>query len=117
MHDMHTRGLDIEATSTTSCGKSFFTTLCYSVETKFDVQSLRLHIVHSFCNALIGGNHNAFRCLHQHLTLDVIQSVRVVGNWKTYLINMSMPYENGNIEGSPFCLQCVSMLFQVNIQV
>jgi hypothetical protein len=99
MHDMHTHGLDIETTSTTSCCESMFNTLCYLVAIEFDVQSLRLYIFLSILNALIGGNHNAFHCLHQYLAHNVIQSVPVVGNWKAYLINMSKPYQKGNIEG------------------
>jgi hypothetical protein len=30
---------------------------------------------------------------------------------------MSMPYEKGNIDGGPFCLQWVVIIFQVNIHV
>jgi hypothetical protein len=37
MQDMHSCGLDIATTSTTSCGESLFTALCYLVMTKFDV--------------------------------------------------------------------------------
>jgi hypothetical protein len=65
--------------------------------TEFDVQNLRLYIVLSFCNVLIGGNHNTFHYLHQYSTPDVIQSVPISGSWKEYLINMAFPYEKGNM--------------------
>jgi hypothetical protein len=30
---------------------------------------------------------------------------------------MAMPYEKGKVEGGPFCLQWISIIFKVNIQV
>jgi hypothetical protein len=51
------------------------------------------------------------------MTPDVIQSVPTGGSSKVYLINMSFPYEKGNIEGGPFYLQWVSIIFQLNIHV
>jgi hypothetical protein len=104
-------------TSTSNCGDSLFTALFYLIVTEFDVHSLRLYIVQSFCNAIIGGNQKALCCLHQHLTPGLIQNMPEVGSWKVYLINMSMPYEKGNIEVGPFCLQWISIIFKVNIQV
>jgi hypothetical protein len=32
-------------------------------------------------------------------------------------VNMALPYEKGNMEGCRFCLQWLSMIFRVNIQV
>jgi hypothetical protein len=40
-----------------------------------------------------------------------------IGSWKEYLGNMALPYENGNVEGGRFCLQWLSIIFRVNIQV
>jgi hypothetical protein len=37
MQDMHSRGLDIATTSTTSCGEILFIALCFLVATEFDV--------------------------------------------------------------------------------
>jgi hypothetical protein len=115
MHDMHSHGLDIATTGTSNCGDSLFNAIFYLVATKFDVHSLRLYIVQSFCNAIISGNQKAFDCLHQHLPTDLIQSMSTLGSWQQYLIHMAMPYEKGNIEGGPFCLQWISIIFRVNI--
>ena len=38
-------------------------------------------------------------------------------NWQGYLINMAMPYEQGNIEGEAFCFQWVCIIFNANIKV
>ena len=38
-------------------------------------------------------------------------------NWKGYLINMAMPYEQGKIEGRPFCFQWVFIIFNANIRL
>jgi hypothetical protein len=48
MHRMHTHGLRREITNTSSCGDSLFVEICYLIEIKFNVQSLRIYVVQSF---------------------------------------------------------------------
>jgi hypothetical protein len=40
-----------------------------------------------------------------------------IGSWKQYLVNTTLPYEKGNVEGDRFYLQWLSIIFKVNIQV
>jgi hypothetical protein len=117
MHHIHSHGLHIATTIASSCGDSLFNAIFYLVATEFDVQSLRLYTVQSFCNAIIGGNQQAFNCLHQHLLPYLLESMSTIGSWQQYLVNMALPYEKGNVEGGRFCLQWLSIIFRVNIQV
>jgi hypothetical protein len=94
-----------------------FNAICYLEETKFDVKSLWLYTVQSFCNAIIGDNQHAFSFLHQHLSPYLLENMSTIGSWKEYLVNMALPYEKGNVEGARFCLQWLSIIFRVNIQV
>lgn len=61
-------------------------------------------------------NQDALHCLEQYLVPDVIHYA-MNNNWQQYLINMAMPYEQGQVEGGPFCFQWISVMFKVNIQV
>jgi hypothetical protein len=117
MHRMHTHGLRRAITNTSSCGDSLFVAICYLIATDFNVQSLRLYIVQSFCNAITSSDPNAFHCLHQHLSCNVIHNSEIIDNWQEYLVKMAMPYHKGKIEGGPFCLQWIAIIFNVNIQV
>jgi hypothetical protein len=100
-----------------SRGDSLFNAICCLVATEFDVQSLRLYIVQSFCNAIIGGSQQAFSCLYQHLSPYLLENMSAIGSWQEYLVNMALPYEKGNVEDGRFCLQWLSIIFRVNIQV
>jgi hypothetical protein len=40
-----------------------------------------------------------------------------IETWQEYLVNMALPYEKENVEGGRFCLQWISVIFRVNIQV
>jgi len=59
-------------------------------------------------------NQDALHCLEQYLIVYVIHYA-MNNNWQQYLINMAMPYEKGQVEGGPFCLQWISIIFKVNI--
>ena len=56
-------------------------------------------------------------CLREHLSTSVIQKMKAITNWKGYLINMATPYEQGKIEGGPFCFQWLCIVFNANIRV
>jgi hypothetical protein len=66
---------------------------------------------------MTSGEHNALHCLHRYLGPSVIHNTTIIENWEEYLVNMEIPYENGKIEGGGFCLQWISFIFNVNIQV
>jgi exonuclease III len=117
MHRMHSHGLRRAITNTSSCGDSLFVAICYLIATDFNVQSLRLYIVQSFCNAIKSSDPNAFHCLHRHLSCNSIHSSEMTNDWQEYLVKMAMPYHKGKIEGGPFCLQWISIIFNVNLQV
>jgi hypothetical protein len=117
LHGIDCHGLQLATNVVSSCGDSLFNAICCLVAAEFDVQSLRLYVVQSFCNAIIGGSQQAFRFLHQHLCPYLVENMSAVGSWQEYLVNMALPYEKGNMEGCTFCLQWLSMIFRVNIQV
>jgi hypothetical protein len=117
MHRMHSHGLKRAIPNTSSCGDSLFVAICYLIATDFNVQSLRLYIVQSFCNAIKSSDPNAFHCLHRHLSCNSIHSSEMANDWQEYLVKMAMPYHKGKIEGGPFCLQWISIIFNVNLQV
>jgi len=116
MHRMRTHGLSSAVSNEFSCRDSLFETICYLVATNFNVQSLRLYIVQSFCNAITSGDHIALHFLNQHLMPDVIFNMTIINSWQAYLVNMVM-HKKGKIEGGPFYLQRISIIFNVNIQV
>jgi hypothetical protein len=117
MHHIHSHGFHIVTTIASSCGDSLFNAIFYLVAIEFDVQSLRLYTVQSFCNAIIGSSQQAFSCLHQHLLPYLLESMSTIGSWQQYLVNMEFPYEKGNVESGRLCLQWLSIIFRVNIQV
>jgi hypothetical protein len=110
-------GLQLAKNGVSSCGDSLFNAICCFVAVDFDVQSLHLYTVQSFCNGIIGGSEQDFRCLHHHLCPYLMENMPVVGSWQEYLVNMALPYEEGNMEGCRFNLQWLSMIFRVKIQV
>jgi hypothetical protein len=117
MHHIDCHGLQLATNVVSSYGDSLFNAICYLVAAGFNVQSLQIYTVHSFCNAIIGGNQQAFRCLHQHLSPYLLENMLAIGIWQEYLVNMALPYEKGNVEGCRLCLQWMSIIFRVNIQV
>jgi len=115
-NNMLLNGLTIAKQVTSNCGDSLFNVICYLVATEFNAECLRLYIVQSFCNALMHKNQEALHCLEQYLVVYAIHYT-MNSNWQQYLINMAMSYEKGQVEGGPFCLQWISVIFKVNIQV
>jgi hypothetical protein len=87
-------------TTTCNCGDRIFSTICRLIAIEFDVQSLRLYIVQTFCNAIIGNHKDALDYLKTYIIEYAMQDQPMVGNWKAYMINMSMPYEKGKVEGT-----------------
>jgi hypothetical protein len=117
MDKMHSYGLSKAIPVVSNCGDSLFREIFYLIAIDFDVQSLRLYIVQSFCNAMKSSDQNALHCLHEYLGPGAIHNTTIIVNWQEYLVNMAMPYEKGKIEGGGFCLQWISFIFNVNIQV
>jgi hypothetical protein len=114
MNKMHYYGLN-KAITTSNCNNSLFQEICYLIAIDFNLQSLRLYIVQSFCNAIMSGDQNTLLCLHQYPGPGVIHNKTMFVNSKEYLENMAMPYERGKIEGGRFCFQWISIIFNVYI--
>jgi hypothetical protein len=117
MHRIDCHGLQLATTVVSSCGDSQFNAICCLVAAEFDVHLMQLYTVESFCNAIIGGNQQAFRCLHHNLSPYLLENMSAIGSWQEYLVNMALPYEKGNVEGCRFYLQWFSIIFKVNIHV
>jgi hypothetical protein len=82
MDKMHSYGLSKAIPVVSSCGDSLFEAIFYLIATDFDVQSLRLYIVQSFCNAMKSGDQNALHCLHEYLgpgPYRIIQQLLQIG--------------------------------------
>ena len=91
--------------------------ICYLIAIEFDVNSLHLYTMQSFFISIIGGSQQVIKFFHQHLLPYLLESMSIIRSWQQYLVNMAMPYEKGNVEGSRFCLQWIYIIFRVNIQV
>jgi hypothetical protein len=65
----------------------------------------------------MGKNKDALDYLEKYLTRYAIKNQPMFANWKSYIINIVMPYEKGKCESGPFCLQWTCIIFNVNIQV
>jgi len=86
-------GLQLETNVVSSYGDSLFNAIYCLVAAEFDVQSLQIYTVQSFCNAIIGGSQQAFSCLHQYLSPYLLENMSIIGSWQEYLVNMALPYE------------------------
>jgi hypothetical protein len=80
MDGIDSYGLQLETNVVSSCGDSLFNAIFYLVAAEFDVQSLRIYTIQSFCNAIIGSNEQDFRCLHQHLCPYLVENMLAVGS-------------------------------------
>lgn len=116
-HEMKIHGFHIAKKTMSKCPNSMFSAIFHLIAPEFDEKSLRLYVVQYFCNALMGRDENALHFLEKHLTSETIQSQTMVAGWQQYLINMAMPYEKGAIQGTSFCFQWTSIIFNVNIQI
>ena len=65
----------------------------------------------------MGRNQYSLPFLEKKLTNETIQIQTMVAGWQQYLINMEIPYEKGATEGTSFCFQWTSIIFNVNIQI
>jgi hypothetical protein len=104
MHRIDSHGLQLATIVVFSCGDSLFNAIFCLLEEEFDVQSLWLYTIHSFCDAIIGGNQHAFSFFHQHLSPHLLENMPSIASWQEYLVNMALTYEKGNVEGCRFCL-------------
>jgi hypothetical protein len=82
MHRIDFHGLQLATTVVSSCGDIMFNAICCLVVAEFDLQLLRIYTIHSFCNAIIGDNQQAFRCLHEHLSPYLLENMSTIGSWK-----------------------------------
>ena len=57
------------------------------------IQSLRLHILQTFWNAIINKHKDELNCLKIYLIEHDIQDQPMARNWQSYMINMEMPYK------------------------
>jgi hypothetical protein len=63
------------------------------------------------------GDQNTLHCLHEYLMLSLVGNTTTIANWQKYHVNMEMTYEKCKIDGGTFCLQWISFISNVNIQV
>lgn len=73
-NELHLQQLDSPITTISNYGNNIFSTICHLIETKFDVQFLRLYIVKMFCNAIMGKWKDSMVCLKKYLTKDAVQN-------------------------------------------
>ena len=78
-------------------GESSFQTICYLTGDEYDVPCLRRIMAQTFSNAIMHNDSFAIRCIKQYIEIDIQQGLPRVVDWKAYIENLALPYEEGNI--------------------
>ena len=60
---------------------------------------------------------NSIDSLHKYVFEVVEQYSLVNSSWQTTIIDISMPYAEGKIEGGTFSLQWISHMLHIDIQI
>jgi hypothetical protein len=98
------------------CHDSLFESICFLLG-EYDMMSLRKCASQTFCNAYLGQKTFAIECLQKHLLQNVSHNAHSTTAWQTYVINMSIPYIEGKVEGGNFSLQWISHMLNIDIQI
>jgi len=78
---------------------------------------MRKTIAQNFYNCFICNDIRATNCLKEHLNARNIEQEQCINDWKAYIINLSMPYAYGYIEGKGFTIQWICELLDVKIYI
>jgi len=98
------------------CHDLLFSSIC-ACAPWFDMFPIRKTIAQTFHNCYSQNDSRAIACVQNHLNVTLIQEQRCVNDWKSYIINLSMPYANGHIEGKYFEMQWLSEILDSNIHI
>ena len=78
---------------------SCFLTIFYLQNNEYDVSCLRRITLQTFCNEIMHNDSFAYRCIEQYMGKHVIWKVPNISSWKDYMIQLALPYKQGEIEG------------------
>ena len=56
----------------------------------------------TFMNAIMCNDPFAFRCIEKYIKPDIQKHVPGVASWEAYIVQLALPYEEGNIQGGHF---------------
>ena len=98
-------------------GESCFQTLCQLHNNEYDVFRLRRIVAQTFCNAIMQNDSFVIRCIHAYIGNDVIKKVPKIVNWQGYIIQLALPYKEGNIEGGLFVYQWLARTLIIEIHI
>ena len=97
------------------CHDSLFESIS-ELTTCFDGPFLRKEIACTFYNSYhVANDTRAINCFNRYLSTPMIQQVPLISNWQGYIVNLSIPYEHGHIEGSYFAIQWICEILDLNI--
>jgi hypothetical protein len=98
------------------CHDSLFHSIC-KLAPWFDMASMRKIIAQTFCNSFLANEIRALRCLNKYLIDVGIANEKNIDSWQGYIINSSMVYKDGNIEGGDFSIQWLCEMLSVDIHI
>ena len=56
-------------------------------------------------------------CFNKYLATINMKKKQFIANWQDYIINLSMPFRKGKIEGDDFAIQWLCEMLHVNIYI
>ena len=59
----------------------------------------------------------AIECIQKYINHDVIKNVPKIENWKGYIIQLTLPYKEGNIEGALFVFYWLARTLNIEIHL
>ena len=89
----------------------------YTIVPWFDMFAIRKIIAQTLYNLYVHNDVRAIKYFKNHLDTKTIEQEKCVNNWKSYIINLSMPYANGHIEGDHFPIQWICEILNINIYI
>jgi hypothetical protein len=114
---MLSNGFELVHEFNSSYGESSFETICYLTRDEYDVPCLRRIMAQTFSNVVMHNDYFAIRCINQYIKIDIQQGLPRVIDWKTYIENLALPYEKGNIEGRLFTYDWIAYIWDIEIHI
>ena len=103
--------------SESTYGESCFETLCELHDNEYNVACLRCIVSQTFCNAIMQNDSFAIGCIQKYINHDVIKNVPKIANWQGYMIQLTLSYKEGNIEGGLFVLCWLARALNIEIHL
>ena len=103
--------------SESTYGESCFETLCQLHDNEYNVACLRRIVSQTFCNAIMQNDSFAIECIQKYINHVVIKNVPKIVNWQGYMIQLTLPYKEGNLEGGLFVFYWLARTLNIGIHL